>query len=670
MGNLASTRGPMLSRSYFLIPSFKGLMLAAAIALVPSSGQCQGFPPISPDQLKMTSDPNAPGAPAIFLYREQDSDDNGMTSHEDNYIRIKVLTEEGRKYGNIEISYQKGMEKIAHLEARTIEPDGSSVEFTGSPFDETIMKFEGLKYFAKTFTMPEVKVGSILEYRYTIDLDEHRVFSSHWILNGRLFTRQANFSLRPYSSGTVPVNLRWTWRGVPSGTAPKVGADHVIRMQMENIPAFQEEDFMPPATEVRSRVDFTYETEYREGDPDQYWRHVAREQNRILEKFVDKGKAMAGAVAEILAPSDTPETKLRKIYRRVQQFRNRSYEITKTVQEQKRDKERPADNVEDVWKRGYGSHRQLNWLFLALARAAGFEAHGVLVSSQKDYFFNPKTMERWKLNMAIVRIKSEAEDLYFDPGAEFNSFGMLTSETGAEGLELDKGEGKWIKTPIPDCSESRIVHSAQLKLTEEGTLEGKVRTTYTGLEAMYRRLDVRNSDDITRRKFLEDGLRNQIPIQASATLTNSPDWDNAEGPLVAEFKISVPGWISSAGKHSLIPASLFSAGEKHTFERSNRIHPIYFRYPYEKEDDVTIELPSGWKVFSVPARQVKDGHTITYSSVAENNQTAVHLTRKLAINSELLDPRYYPPLRDLYQNIRAADEQQIVLEPSNARASN
>lgn len=661
----------MLSRSHFLMTSFQGLVLSAAIALSPAKGQGQGFPPISPDELKMTSEPNAPGAPAIFLYRELDCDDNGMTSHEDNYIRIKVLTEEGRKYGDIEIPYNKGWEKVTHLQARTIAPDGSSVEFNGSPFDQTIMKFQGLKYLAKTFTMPDVKVGSILEYRYTIDLEEHRVFSSHWLLNGPLFTRHANFSLKPFVSRTVDISLRWTWHGVPSGTAPKEGPDRVIRMQMDNIPAFQEEDFMPPPNEVRSRVDFIYETMYREADPDKYWQHVAREQNQTLEKFVDKGKAIEQAVAQILGPGDTPEMKLRKIYSRVQQFRNRSYEIRKTTQEQKRDKEKPVENVEDVWKRGYGSHLQLNWLFLALTRAAGFEAHGVLVSSRRDYFFNPKTMEYWKLNTGIVLVKSGGKDLYFDPGAEFNSFGMLTwSETGIDGLELGNDGGTWIKTPIPDSSESRIVHSAQLKLTEEGTLEGKVTTTYTGLEAMYYRLDVLNSDDISRRKFLEDRVRNQIPIQSSVTLTNSPDWDNSETPLVAEFKISVPEWISSAGKRSLIPASLFSAGEKHTFERSNRIHPIYFNYPYEKEDDVTIELPSGWKVYSVPAKQVKDGHVITYTSLAENNQTAVHLTRKLAINLLLLDPKYYPPLRDLYQNIRAADEQQIVLEPASAKASN
>jgi hypothetical protein len=68
--------------------------------------QCRagiGFQPVSPDELKLTTEPLAPGAPAILLYRQVDRDDNGHTSHEDHYFRIKILTEEGRKYADIEI---------------------------------------------------------------------------------------------------------------------------------------------------------------------------------------------------------------------------------------------------------------------------------------------------------------------------------------------------------------------------------------------------------------------------------------------------------------------------------------------------------------------------------------------------------------------------------------
>ena len=51
----------------------------------------------------------------------------------------------------------------------------------------------------------------------------------------------------------------------------------------------------------------------------------------------------------------------------------------------------------------------------------------------------------------------------------------------------------------------------------------------------------------------------------------------------------------------LIPVGVFTAPEKHIFEHANRVHPIYFEFPYEKVDDVTIDLPRGWQVNSVAA---------------------------------------------------------------------
>ncbi len=60
----------------------------------------------------MTKEPLAPGAPAIVLYRQVDRDDNGQTSHEYDYFRIKNSTEEGRKYADIRDSVlQKTVEK-------------------------------------------------------------------------------------------------------------------------------------------------------------------------------------------------------------------------------------------------------------------------------------------------------------------------------------------------------------------------------------------------------------------------------------------------------------------------------------------------------------------------------------------------------------------------------
>src|SRR5450432_56367 len=81
--------------------------------------------PISPDELKMTSLPEAPGAPAVILFRQVDRDDNAKTGNEQNYMRIKILTEEGRKYADVEIPYFHDQGNVIAIRARTVRPDGS-----------------------------------------------------------------------------------------------------------------------------------------------------------------------------------------------------------------------------------------------------------------------------------------------------------------------------------------------------------------------------------------------------------------------------------------------------------------------------------------------------------------------------------------------------------------
>jgi hypothetical protein len=660
---------PKLSLLY--IGFVMAIVVMAALAPVPC--WAQGFPPLSPEDLKMTSEPKAPGAPAIILYREVDRDDSHEGNvRENNYYRIKILSEEGRQHSNIEIPFIKDVDDVTRIQARTIKPDGSIAEFDNKVFEKSLVKARGLKVLAKTFTLPAVEPGCVIEYSYTLDLKH--AYASHWILSEQLFTRTARFSLKPYKgAGFVPLTLHQSWQNLPVGIRPNGAPDGSVSMEVSNIPAFQTEDFMPPPNELKSRVDFSYELGRPENDPELFWKHVGKVRDDQLESFIGIGKhkKIDEAVAQIVSPSDPPELKLRKIYARVQQFRNTSYELKKTAQEEKREHEKIDENVDEVWKRGYGNHMQLDWLFLALARAAGFEAYGCWAASRAEYFFTPTTQQSGHLNEPVVLVKLNGQDLYFNPGAPFAPFGMLNwSETGTAGMRLDKDGGTWVKTTLPKSSESRIEHVAQLRLSDTGNLEGKLTVTYTGLEAMYHRQDVRNADDVTRRKFLEDRVKNQIPVTSEAKLTNTPEWSNPETPLVAEFDVKIPDWASNAGRRTVIPASLFTAIEKHLFEHANRVHPIYVDYPYEKDDDVTIELPEGWQVSSVPPPQTRDGHIVAYSLKVDKEGSTLHMTRKLAWDFLLLDSKYYPALRDFFQSVRTGDDQQIVLQPAAASAGN
>jgi hypothetical protein len=645
-------------------------VLFLAVFSIPAQASI-GFQPVSQDELKMTAEPKAPGAPAIILFREVNRDDSGLYAHEDVYFRIKILTEEGRKYADVEIPFFKGEGSIINIHARTIEPDGTIVNFEGKAFDKMIVKARGVKYMAKTLTLPNVQVGCVLEYFYTTDLAENFVFDSHWILSQDLYTKSAKFSLKPYTNDYHPFNLRWSWNHLPPGTAqPTQAPNHVVNLETNDIPAFQTEDYMPPENEMKSRVDFIYSEDAFESEPDRYWKKVGKKRNEQLESFIGKRKAMEEAVASIVSPTDSPEVKLQKIYARVQQIRNTSYEAEKTEEEQKRAKEKIAENVEDIWKKQYGNGLQLTWLFLALARAAGLDASGMWVADRENYFFFPQTMDGRRLDSNVVVVKLNGKDIFFDPGAAFTPFGMLPwVETGVTGLKLDKDGGSWLQTTLPQSSESQIERKATLKLSETGELEGKLVVTYTGLESSQRRIEERLADDAERKKFLEDEVREAIPIACEVDLTNQPDWKSST-PLVAEYSLKVTGWVSGAGHRALLPVGLFSAPEKHLFDHAERVHPIYFQFPFERSDEVSIDMPLGWQISTVPQIKKVDAGLITYTLDAKNDNGTLQMNRVLNVDILALPADKYLTLRKIFQVVRADDEQQVILQPGAANARN
>jgi hypothetical protein len=372
---------------------------------------------------------------------------------------------------------------------------------------------------------------------------------------------------------------------------------------------------------------------------------------------------MEQALGEITTAGDTPEQKLQKIYARCQKIRNTSFEREKTEQEQNREKLKEVYNVEEVWKRGYGDGWDISWLFLALARAAGFDATPVLLSTRDRHFFNPKLMNPTDLNDNVALVQMNGKDVYFDPGTVFTPFGLLPwYETGITGLRLDKQGGSWITTPLSDPSLSGTDRQAVLQLDESGTLEGNVTITYKGLAALSRRIEERYADEAERKKFLENELKESIPGTPAIELTNSPDWSSSSNTLIAQYHVSVPGWASSAGRRLSIPASVFGGNEKHVFENSARVHPIAFDHPYIDVDDVTLTPPSGWTVESLPKPKPLDLRNCTYTLTAkEMKDGRVHLDRRFMLNLMLVHPNNYGILRDFYQGVRTGDEQQIVL---------
>ncbi|MGH9591119.1 MAG: transglutaminase, partial [Terracidiphilus sp.] len=109
------------------------------------------------DELKMTADPAAPGAAAVYLYYEEI--DNDPLHYKSIYARIKVLTSKGKDLATVDIPYERSQFKITNVEGRTIHPDGTVFKLTAKPEDLMTSKSGDMVMARKVFTLPNVTVG-------------------------------------------------------------------------------------------------------------------------------------------------------------------------------------------------------------------------------------------------------------------------------------------------------------------------------------------------------------------------------------------------------------------------------------------------------------------------------------------------------------------------------
>ncbi len=221
-------------------------------------------------ELQMTSDPMAPGAAAVYLYREEKTDDN--LHYHSYYERIKVLTEKGKELATVRIPYEHGTFKITNIEGRTIHSDGTIIPLTTKPSDLMDFKSGSTQVNTMVFTLPSVEVGSILEYRLQLRYDDSVVSSPSWAIQQPYFVHKAHYFFSPNHKGNIYITnkrgdtLNHLMYAVHADGKTEVKEDPMgnFTFDIENVPPIPDEDWMPPLNSLNWSVEFYY-TQYHSG---------------------------------------------------------------------------------------------------------------------------------------------------------------------------------------------------------------------------------------------------------------------------------------------------------------------------------------------------------------------------------------------------------------------
>jgi hypothetical protein len=644
------------------------------------SAHAQQWTPPTPEELSMTSQPEVPGAPAVYLFREETTDDKmHMFSI---YTRLKILTERGKELSNVELSFARSTDgnrfSVDDIQGRTIHPDGTIIPFTGKPYEKLIEKTQGVKILAKVFTLPDVTVGSIIEYRYKMHYDDGYYTSPQWYIQSDLWTRKAHYLWRPIDlSGNITlVNARGgsdtmiAWASIlPTGAEVKrsnvPGSNQaILELNPHDIPPSPQEEFMPPIQSFTYRVLFYY-TGYRTSD--EFWKNEGKFWAKTQDKFIGPGPAVTAAVKDLVASSDTPDQKLHKLYAAVMKLENTRYTRQHSTQEERAQGFKEVHTTDDIWTRKRGSDDQLAALFVAMARAAGLKAYTAIVTNRDRNLFLKNYLTMSQLDDVIAVVNVDGKDRFFDPGTRFCPYAHLAwKHTFAQGIRQTDSGSDYFGTPGEPYSFSRTQRVANLTLSQQGEVTGTITMTYMGDPAIRWRLRYLEGDSASLEREIRTGVEQLLPAGVELKVKSIDKLEDYEQPLVAN--IEVKGTLgSSTGKRVLLPGDIFEANAKPSFSQQKRDIPVYFQYPHVTQDAVRIHFPQNLSVESLPATdKTTFEKSIAYNLSSESAADSFTVRRTYVLGEIIFMPPQYSNLRTFYTKMETKDQESVVLTTAPA----
>lgn len=669
--------------------TFPGYVFVAALLAAPLSMQAQ-FQKPTPEELSMTADANDPDADAVVLTREVKYDDT-LHFHSE-YLRIKVLKEKAKELATVHI-YEQGMRiafpgmdlhgayKVDQVEGRTIHADGTVIPLTGK-LEELLHSASGSGVVQSVvFNLPSVEVGSILEYRYSIHYPEmstiqYVVHPPDWELQMRYPVRYERFSYiappeyfddKPGRSSSFIMDhhgnqlndLIW-YQHLPAGKELQQYQKGRFRVELNDVPAMSWESWMPPDESVKYQVKFYMAAN---NQPSAYWNMESGFWLKDVEHFAEKTAAIKTAAAGLVGATDSDLDKAKKIYAAVQTLENTDFTRHKEKEELKVEGLKVAKRAEDTWNQKSGSGHDLALLYLALARSAGLNAYPAKIADRRHRIFDSNYESFYQLDAMVIVLEIGGKEVVVDPAEKMCPFEIVSwQHSGAGGLrQTDKGTVSWI-SPLQPFNSNTTTRRAELTIDAAGQITGKLQFGFSGQEALEWRQKALRVDESEFKSELDKWMATQIPQGLVAHVTRMARIDDPSGDLGVYASVSGAGATTTASR-IIVPASFFSTPDGHTFtEQKKRQWSVDMHFAAQFKDGVLYHLPAGYAVESLPqsAPISWQGHAV-WQVNAKATGTDVTVTHALARAFTMLEASEYSQLRDFYQKVATADQQQLVL---------
>lgn len=645
------------------------------------------FGKVSVDELKETVYPLDSSANAAILYKNRKTSFNyiqgkGFVLETEVHERIKIYNKEGYDWATKRIAYydpESGDSQAVKIkDAKTYQLVGGKIK-SFELGKKDVFKEEKNKYWSlKKFTMPNLDEGCIVEWKYMISSPYRSINNVVLQYDIPIKKMEVNIEIPEYYKYAVKhigylninsvsskkrksisfTNKSRSKGGLTSGVQTDYSTsniDYTINISTfvkENVPAFLKEPYINDASNYKAAIDYELASMEWPNEAPQYfsqtWSDVA-ESIYANPNFGAELNKTGHLKDDIKTLKSKLNTSSEKIYGALDYVKSK-------IKWNDYYSKYPEKGLRKAYKEGSGNIGDVNLTLVAILRELGLNANPVLVSTRTNGVPTFPTLSGF--NYVIAVVETEQGNILLDASEKYSLPNVLP-------LRAINWKGAIVREnktfDFVDLDASTLsVEDANLsyKINEEGLVEGMNRTKHQNYASLKYRDSYgnHNQDDLISNI---ESKNDDIEI-LNFRLSNKEDLSKS---VVEMYTFVKEDGVELIGDKMYVTPLLFLATDENPFKLEMREYPVDFGSPWQDKIIVSIEIPTGYSVETVPENVAiglrNDLGKFVYSIKSDGNK--IKVTSLFEINSGVVPATYYEELKVLYNELVKKQTEKIVL---------
>lgn len=588
-------------------------------------------------------------------------------------VKIKILKQSGVSRGDIIIPLRKtdkNFDKINWVRASSYNLEDGRIVESKLESKNVFIENAGKQFDLKKFSIPNVKAGTVIEYKYQLQTpfifnfspwefqsDIPKVRSEYWAM----FPANYVYNIALIGSLKLSKNEAEVIKKcvVVSDTGHGQGtfADcTLLKFGMDDIPAFIEEEYMTAKSNFLSKIDFELnEVRHFSGKVDRIsktWEDVEDElrSHKDFGLQLKRGKnVLQGILQKNPTPMSDSLTLAKEIYAHLQNWYqwNGTYGIFTEV------------GIKGSYDNKKGSVADINLALVTCLRLAGFKADPLILSTRKNGIPKDIFPVISDFNYVIARMELQGRTFLLDATDDFFPFGSIpTMCLNGKGRVITEKKSFWQElTPV---DRFRSVELQHFVLSKAGSISGSINNLLYGYEAITHRKN--RAEFQTASEYLQHLSNEEYPLATISELTES-NLENIN--LTPAEKFSVEMSVDEISNKSPFYLDPFFATKKldNPFISPERLYPVDFGAPIDKTISVIFELPDNLEISSLPPPVALSlpNNGGRYQFEVQSKDRIITVNSRLYLAKSIYSNEEYYFLRELFTRMIQIKDIPIVL---------